>query len=79
MRDQSKILEEIGVFFFFYDINDLGNDIKRKDGRHLSKVYHCGNTPNLVNNVLNNLTVDILGIITTMSYYAYIINACNRS
>ena len=42
MRDQSKILEEIGVFVFFYDINDLGNDIKRKDGRHSRSVILYG-------------------------------------
>ena len=34
MRDQSKFLEEICVFVFFYLINDLIDDIKRKDGRH---------------------------------------------
>ena len=34
MRDQSKFLEEICILVFSYDINDSGNDIKRKDGRH---------------------------------------------
>ena len=34
MRDQGKILEEIYVLVFSYDIEDQGNDIKRKDGRH---------------------------------------------
>ena len=33
MRDQSKFLEEICVFVIFYDINDLNNDVERKDGR----------------------------------------------
>ena len=30
MRDQSKFLEEICVFVFSYDIDDQGNDIKRR-------------------------------------------------
>ena len=38
MGDQRKFLEEIGVFVFSYDINDYGNDIKRKIGRHCRMV-----------------------------------------
>jgi hypothetical protein len=34
MRDQSKFFEEIFVIVFSYGINDYGNDIKRKNGRH---------------------------------------------
>ena len=34
MGDQSKLLEEISVFVFSYDIDDKGNDIKRKIRRH---------------------------------------------
>jgi hypothetical protein len=35
MRDQSEFLEEICVFVFSYDINDMGNNFERKDGRRL--------------------------------------------
>ena len=35
MRDQSKFLEEIWILLFSYDINDFGNDIKRKDGQFI--------------------------------------------
>ena len=34
MRDQSKFLDERYVIVFSYVINDLGNNIIRKDGRH---------------------------------------------
>ena len=31
---KASSLEEICILVFSYDINDFGNDIKRKDGRH---------------------------------------------
>lgn len=33
-RDQGKVFEEISVFASSYDFNNLGKDLKRKNGRH---------------------------------------------
>ena len=47
MRDESTFLEEICVFVFSYDINDQGNNIKRKVGRH------CGMLSNEVTDAVD--------------------------